>query len=462
MTPLLCLLTHPRDGRLLLRRGNGGWELPRLAAADPGAADAWDIAALRGLVKAGVGLDAYPVYAMEIDLAGTPALLAAFEVVENVEDGSPWQWFDPDAVSAHLTDASERSLVEGHFASQRLCVESGIVPWLRTGWLPSAEAWVQEQLAARNIAITSPLEPVTSRFVGRVLRVETTAGRVYFKAISQVWCREVDIVTQLAAWRPHYVPAPLTADPERGWMLTREVQGPTLREVTDLDAWEEAVRVYARLQRDSLSGLADGSLASLFDARPETLPSGIDRMLPELEWLHAGYGDPLTEDECARLRRGAPEFRALCLRVAESGAPAALEHGDLHAGNVRIVAGAPMYLDWAWSSITHPFLSLSLFVPLTAVPGQCESARQRLLAAYFEEWREYGKASDLEALSRLVHTWSVIQYAVTDADWLRSYLQKLPPGPFPKNWYLGWIVRMRQYYWVKCLRRMLNLIGSAA
>jgi hypothetical protein len=459
MHPLLCLLTHPHDGRLLLRRGSSGWELPRLAVDDPGAADTWETSVLRGLVKSGLGLQTCPVYAMETEIAGTPALLAAFEVVEDIGDRSPWRWFDADEVSTHLADPSDRSLMEGHLASQRLCVESGIVPWLQTGWLPAAEAWVREQLGARGLTVTSALEPVTSRFVGRVLRVETTAGRVYFKAVSQVWCRELDIVTQLAAWRPQYVPSPLAADRTRGWMLTREVQGPTLPEVTGLDLWEEAVRVYARLQRDSLSALADGSLSSLFDWRPEALPAGIDRMLPELEWLQAGYGDPLTEEECARLRRGAPEFKALCLRVAESGVPAALEHGDLHVGNVRIVAGTPTYLDWAWSSVTHPFLSLSLFIPLTVVPGQSESARQRLLAAYFDEWREYGKASDLEALSRLVHTWSVIQYAVTDADWLRAYLEVLPPGPLPPNWYLGWIVRMRQYYWTKCLRRMLDLIG---
>jgi len=84
-----------------------------------------------------------------------------------------------------------------------------------------------------------------------------------------------------------------------------------------------------------------------------------------------------------------------------------------------------------------------------------------LLSAYLEEWQEFGKASDLEALSQLVHAWSVIQYAVTDAEWLRTYLRELPPGPFPANWYLGWIVRMRQYYWVKCLRRMLRLVAGS-
>ncbi len=242
-------------------------------------------------------------------------------------------------------------------------------------------------------------------------------------------------------------------------MLTWEVDGPTLTEVTDLDVWEEAVRTYARLQKDSVACLTEGSLDSLFDWRPEALPEGVERMMQDLEWLQTGYGDPLTEGESADLRRGASEFRDMCLQVAESGVPAALEHSDLHPGNVRIVDAAPVYLDWAWSSVTHPFLSLGLFIPPERVPGGDPRARRRLLAAYLDEWRDFGKPSDLEALSHLVHTWSVIQYAVADADWLRSYFGTLPPGPFPANWYLGWIVRMRQYYWIKCLRRMLNLLA---
>jgi hypothetical protein len=340
-----------------------------------------------------------------------------------------------------------------------LCVDSGIVPWLRTGWLPAAETWVREQLEAQGVTLASRPNPVTSRFVGRVLQAETSIGRVYFKAVSQVWCRELEIALELSAWQPRHIPTPLAADPKRGWMLTREVQGPTLSEVTDLGAWEEAVRVYARLQRASVSSIADGSLKSLFDWRPEVVPAGIDKMMAELEWLQTGYGDALTDGESQALRRGTPQFKDMCLQVAGFGVPAALEHQDLHPGNVRIVEETPVYLDWAWSSITHPFLSLSLFIPPERVPGRDPSARRRLLAAYVDEWQEYGKPSDLEALSRLVHTWSVIQYAVTDADWLRSYLGKLPPGPFPANWYLGWIVRMRQYYLVKCLRRMLNLVA---
>lgn len=456
---LCCILTDVCDGRILVRRAGHGWELPRVSIEDPGAADTWNTSAMRGIVKARLGLETYPVYAMEVETTGRPALLAAFELAEDVKVGPPWQWFDPSEVNSHLADAFERSLVEGHTASQQLCVGSGIVPWLRSGWLPAAEIWVREQLGAHGITLTSRPEPVTSRFVGRVLRAETRVGRVYFKAVSQVWCREVETVTELSAWQPQYIPAPLAADPKQGWMLTREVQGPTLTEVTDLNVWEEAVRVYARLQKDSVFSLADGSAKSLFGWRPEALPAGIDRMMEELEWLQVGYGDPLTEDETGGLRQGASEFKDMCLQVAGRGVPAALEHGDLHPGNVRIVDGAPVYLDWAWSSITHPFLSLSLFIPPERVPGQSESARRRLLAAYLEEWQDYGKAPDLEALSRLVHTWSVIQYAVADADWLRSYLRKLPSGPFPANWYLGWIVRMRQYYWIKCLRRMLNLVA---
>jgi len=461
MKQLYCILADACDGRILLRRTGDGWELPRLSVDDPGSADTWHTSAMRALVSDRLDLESYPVYAMELETEGSPALLAAFELPDEVEVGSTWQWFSPSDVRSRLAHPFELSLADGHFATQKLCVGSGIVPWLETGWLPAAETWIQEQLGAHGIALTSRPEPVTSRFVGRVLRASTSVGHVYFKAIPHIWCREVAIALELSAWRPQHIPAPLAADPSRGWMLTSEIQGPTLTEVTDLDIWEEAVRVYARIQKASVLSIADGSLPSLFDWRPETLPAGIDRMMGELDWLQTGYSDPLSDSEADALRRGASQFGDMCLQVAGHGVPAALEHQDLHPGNVRIVEGAPVYLDWAWSSVTHPFLSLSLLIPPERAPSALPSARRRLLSAYLEEWQEFGKASDLEALSQLVHAWSVIQYAVTDAEWLRTYLRELPPGPFPANWYLGWIVRMRQYYWVKCLRRMLRLVAGS-
>ncbi len=461
MKQLYCILTHARDGRILLRRTPDGCELTRLSVDDPGSADTWDTSAIRALVSDRLDLETCPVYAMELETEGSPALLAAFELLEEVEVEPDWQWLSPSEVRSRLANPFELSLVDGHFATQKLCVASGIVPWLETGWLPAAEAWIQERLEAQGIALTSRPEQVTSRFVGRVLRASTSVGHVYFKAIPQIWCREVAISLELSAWQPQHIPAPLAADLSRGWMLTREVQGPTLTEVTDLDTWEEAVRVYARLQKASVSRIADGSLASLFDWRPETIVAEIDRMMGELDWLQIGYSDPLSDSEADALRRGVPQLKDMCLQVAGHGVPAALEHQDLHPGNVRIVDGAPVYLDWAWSSVTHPFLSLSLLIPPERVPSALPSARGILLSAYLEEWQEYGKASDLEALSQLVHTWSVIQYAVADAEWLRSYLSELPPGPFPANSYLGWILRMRQYYWVKCLRRMLRLIAGS-
>jgi hypothetical protein len=458
---LYCILVEPRNGRILLRSREGGWELPRCTVREPGSADTWDTNAIRAIVTENLGVDAHPIYAMEVTASDEPALLAAFGLSgDETQPGTGWQWVSPHAVGSHLADAFELSLVDGHLASQKVCVGSGIVPWLRTGWLPEAETWIRDQLDARGVALRSRPEPVTSRFVGRTLQMETSIGRVYFKAISHVWCREVAITLELSAWQPRYIPAPLAADPGRGWMLTTEVQGPTLAEVADLDVWEKAVRVYAGLQKASIPPIASGSWKSLFDWRPEALPAGIDRFMAELEWLQAGYDDPLSESEADVLRRGAPQFRDMCLRVAGSGVPAALEHQDLHPGNVRIADGTPVYLDWAWSSVTHPFLSLSIFVPPERLPSALPSAHKRLLSAYFEEWQDYGTAADLEALSRLVHAWSVVQYAVTDAEWMRSYLEKLPRGPFPRNSYLAWILRMRQYYWVKCLRRMLRLIGS--
>jgi hypothetical protein len=453
-----CIITEPRSRQVLLRAADGRWELPRFAVHACEDAHTWDPSGVAESIRREAGVHVVPSYAME---TRAPALVvAAFEA--SAGQGEPaqgWGWVGAEGVGGRLGDEVQSSLVADHFAGQQLCVETGMVPWLRAGWSDEVETWVRAELGARGIALTSSPELVTTRFVGRVLRLETSAGRMYFKAASHVFCREVVIAVEVAAWQAAHVPRLVAADVTRRWMVTRDVSGPTLAEVDAVEAWEEVVRACARLQKESIQGLAEGSLSSLYDWRPETVAGGLEGLMEELEWLQEGYDDPLSPDEAAALRAGMPRLREMCLEVARGGVPATLEHHDLHPGNVRISGGTPVFLDWAWSSVTHPFLSLCSLVPEGVLPAGVRPARERLVRAYFEEWKEYGSPDALAAVFDLVDRWKVVEYGFADAEWMRAYLEELAGRTVPERSYLAWILRMRQYYLVKCLRRMVGLVG---
>jgi len=455
-----CIITEPGSRQVLLRASDGRWELPRFGVRGCEDAHTWDPGGVAESICREAGIRVVPSYAME---TRAPALVvAAFEA--RAGQGEPargWEWVGAEGVGGRLRDEVQSSLVADHFAGQQVCVETGMVPWLRAGWFDEAEEWIRAELGARGIALTSNPELVTTRFVGRVLRLETSGGRMYFKAASRVFCREVAIAVEVAAWQPEHVPGLVAADVGRSWMVTRDVSGPTLAEVDAVEVWEEGVRACARLQKESVQGLAEGSLSSLYDWRPETVAGGLEGLMDELEWLQGGYEDPLSTEEAGALRAGMPRLRDMCLEVASCGVPATLEHHDLHPGNVRVSGGTPVFLDWAWSSVTHPFLSLCSPVPEGVLPAGVRPARGRLVRGYFEEWKEYGSPDELAAVFDLVDRWKVVEYGFADAEWMRAYLEELAGHTVPERSYLAWILRMRQYYLVKCLRRMVGLVDPA-
>lgn len=460
MRDVYCIIAEPGSRQVLLRACDGRWELPRFGVRGCEDAHTWDPSGVAESIRREAGVRVVPSYAME---TRAPALMvAAFEA--SGEQGKPaqgWGWVGEEGVGGRLDDEVQSSLVADHFAGQKVCVETGMVPWLCAGWFSEVEGWIRAELGARGIALTSSPQLATTRFVGRVLRLETSAGRMYFKAASHVFCREVAIAVEVAAWRPEHVPGLVAADVGRSWMITRDVSGPTLAEIDAVEVWEEGVRACARLQKDSLQGLAEGSLRSLYDWRPQTVAAGLERLMEELEWLQGGYDDPLSAEEAGALRAGMPRLRDMCLEVARRGVPATLEHADLHPGNVRVSGGTPVFLDWAWSSVTDPFLSLCSLVAEGALPAAVRPARERLVRAYFDEWKEYGPPDELAAVFDLVDRWKVVEYAYADAEWMRAYLEALAAHAVPKRSYLAWILRMRQYYMVKCLRRMARLADRA-
>ena len=54
--------------------------------------------------------------------------------------------------------------------------------WARRGWFSEAALWIEETLAARGRDITAPIEQISSWCISSILRADTEAGRVFFKA----------------------------------------------------------------------------------------------------------------------------------------------------------------------------------------------------------------------------------------------------------------------------------------
>ena len=132
-------------------------------------------------------------------------------------------------------------------------------PWQRPGWRGEVVNWMEAQIGDP----VSGVAWVHTSDVGAVLTGQTDAGRVYLKAGEDG--REARTAVQIAAQIPDLTPGILAADPERGWLLTRDA-GSCLLESSDLGHWQEAVRKLVRVQTEvRLEGLP----VHLFAALPQ-------------------------------------------------------------------------------------------------------------------------------------------------------------------------------------------------
>jgi aminoglycoside phosphotransferase (APT) family kinase protein len=89
----------------------------------------------------------------------------------------------------------------------------------------------------------------------------------------------------------------------------------------------------------------------------------------------------LRPDEVEELRRQAPLFREACRRLADTGLPPTLVHGDLHVGNVARLDGELVYFDWTDACVANPFIDL-----LSLYWEKDEDSRTALLDAYLDAW----------------------------------------------------------------------------
>lgn len=280
-------------------------------------------------------------------------------------------------------------------------------------WLAAAHAWIHAELERQEIHVNGAIEQPHMRPWSHVLRVPTTIGDVFFKAVAPELRHEVALTAILAHWYPDWMVPLLAADTERGWMLMPD-GGVRLREIfrsdRDLRHWQDVLPRYAELQRD-IAGHTDELLAlGVPDRRLDTLPAQYARLLEEHDALSIDLQDGLPAEAYQRLRDLTPYVAALCAELSSYNLPASLHHGDLHDGNIFMPDGHFRFFDWGDASISHPFFSLrTMFVSVEMSLGLEEGVEpEQLRDAYLEPWTRYEPRENLQRIYGLARRLSPI------------------------------------------------------
>jgi len=244
-----------------------------------------------------------------------------------------------------------------------------------------------------------------------VLRVPTSAGDLYFKAVPPLFGREPALTAALSQRHPGQVPEVVALDAAEGWMLMRGFHGTLLRETGDLGVWQAAVRAYARMQMAWLGDLAHLRRLGCPDRGPLRLAGQVDDLLAEEAFMRVGQPHGLSVAQVAELRALAPRLKAACAEWAAAGVPLTLEHGDYHPENIAVAGNQFIVFDWTDGCIGHPFVCLATLR---------ENAKPEWLAglseAYLEAWREIASEAQIETALRLARPLGALHMAMSYYD----------------------------------------------
>ena len=271
--------------------------------------------------------------------------------------------------------------------------------------------WAVESLRALGVELRGPLAPVKERPWARVYVGDTDQGRFYLKQSGPGGRHEVGLAHALAKRWPDRVAAPLAADSERGWMLTRDL-GEPLREVVCSggeslsSSWRSVLARYAEIQVGSAAEPERWLALGMPDRTPERIPHLAEELL--------GRAPGLTPSEREGLRAGLPELEARCRALAEGPLKPALEHGDLHAGNVLAGPSGTWIFDWGDASWSHPLSSLLVALdPLYEGPSSVpEDVREGWIAAYLEPFGQLAPLAACRELLPVAHRVALVSRAL--------------------------------------------------
>jgi hypothetical protein len=389
------IIPHSSAPRVLLLAEGQGWSLPRVSIEDLWAVDVGQIC---HELRRTLGLAA-----TVLRLASKRSDEGQRQVVMTyvLENRAPsWQplphsrWVNRAELD-QLAQPEQRAVLDAYLAE----AESGLIPklrapWCRAGWLDAATAWIEAQLEARGTPLVGEVDQVTNWGLSCVLRGHTAAGAVYFKAAATLplFVNEPVIMAALARRYPEHIPAPVSLDSQRRWMLLPDL-GPPLGYEAPLAARQELLRRLNALQHACAAAVDELLKLGCHDRRLERLSAQAARLAADAVALSG-----LTDAERVQFWEALPRLQAMCAALAACGIPETLVHGDLHLHNVAVDAGRYQFFDWTDACVSHPFFDL-----ISVFDDEDRARQAQLRDTYLSQW------SDCAPPERLREAWALAQ-----------------------------------------------------
>ncbi|MBI3476434.1 MAG: phosphotransferase [Acidobacteria bacterium] len=294
-------------------------------------------------------------------------------------------------------------------------------PFGRPGWIEELVSWVERETEPYGLRLTGNFRQLNASPTFSLIRLETNAQAVWFKAVGEPNLREFSISAALAKLFPGFVPTVIA--PHAAWhgWLTTEFPGSTLDEASDSSAWERAAHALAELQIVSV-----GHTDLLLDAgcRDLRVPSLLTLVDPFIEVM-SQLMEQQQKTPPAALGRGelltlGTQIKETLSELAELDIPDTLGHLDFNPGNILCSADQCVFLDWAEAYVGPPFPTFQYLLEhlyQTATHRALDS--ERLVDHYAARWLCLVSPSAVAAAQRMMPLVSVFACAVA-SDWIEA------------------------------------------
>jgi len=354
------------------------------------------------------------------------AVLESCTTSKDVPPGFIWVLIDT-AVSL-LIEATEASLVQScHRRVVQPCFGTDPAPFSRLGWVHRLQEWIL--IATRSLG-TRPTDllQLNGSETFSLVRFETTGKPLWFKAVGPPNLHEFPITRALWELFPSYLPAIVAFDPLlNGWLMEDEGHS-TLRDISQMSAWQMAVQRFADLQIESIPEVSNLLERGCRDLRIDTLSRLVDpffqAMIGLMKQQTKDDPPPLTASELASLACTVWEGLR---RLRETNTPETLGHSDFNPGNILMNGDRCVFIDWAEAHVSHPFLTFEfLRVHLHKHP-QLSAQDDELREAYSRSWLSVISLSNLDRAFEFSPLVSIFAHALSNNGW-RNHDRSSTPG----------------------------------
>lgn len=270
--------------------------------------------------------------------------------------------------------------------------------------------WIADGLPS-ELGPIQHIETVKQRPWSQVYRTVAERGTAYFKICGAAAQYEVSVLQWLLPQHAALLPEILATDSGQGWILMADA-GIPFRDVSQSEqAHHLAILLadYARLQQHSLDHIDELLTMQVPDRRSENLSNCVRDL------LEAGVAGSWFDKELAsQVLESLPVLQQICRYLADFPYAVALDHGDLHLGNVLVQQDHLHICDWGDVCITHPFCSLYPMLEgaiSNTLPFEFDTPTQTLIDSYLNPWTCFAPMDSLKI---------VFQQALSVASLLRA------------------------------------------